>query len=316
MASLATSGIHHVTAIAGDPGRNVAFYTEVLGLRLIKRTINFDMPHTWHLYYADEAGNPGTVLTFFPWPFAARGKVGAGETSVIGLSVPPGALDYWEERLGQAGIPAGDRREIFGNPTLRLADPDGMGIGLVETDEAPASFAWSDGGVPEEYTIRGVFGVLLNVGDPQRSGAFLAEGLGYQLVGDEGGRLRYAAPGEAIGRYVDIVRASEAGPGFQGAGSVHHIAFRTSNDEEQGAWRRHLAEIGRPATPVQDRQYFHSIYFREPGGVLYEIATDGPGFTIDEPLETLGSELRLPPWYEPRRSEIEAALPPLGTPEG
>lgn len=298
-------GLHHVTAVASDPQRNLDFYTLVLGLRFVKRTVNFDDPGTYHFYFGDDSGSPGTILTFFPWPHAQRGKLGAGETLATALSIPPGSLPYWRERLQSRGVVTSERTN-FGAVHLRFEDPDGMLLELVEHAEtAPAKHPrYSD--VPAEHAVQGFFGVTLLELSLMRTQAFLGE-MGYRKVSEEGDRSRYAPEGNALGRFLDIVVDPAAHPGRLGAGSVHHIAFRAADDSAQESWQQNLGRmVG--VTPVQDRTYFHSIYFHEPGGVLFEIATDNPGFAIDEPAESLGERLCIPPWFEPQRAQIEARV--------
>jgi glyoxalase family protein len=310
---LTTLGIHHVTAIAGDPQRNLDFYTGTLGQRFVKRTVNFDVPETYHFYFGDEIGDPGTVLTFFPWPHLGPGRRGAGETTALSYNVPAGALGYWRERLATIGVEVSEF-ERFGESGIAFSDPDGITVELLEAD-ADDRYAWAGGPIPLAAALRGFHSVTLMVRDVQSSADFLTGLFGYRRIGQEGARVRYAADGAAPGRIVDFVAAAEdVGRGREGTGIIHHVAFRTANDVEQLRWRMQVAEVGRPVTPVQDRQYFNSIYFREPGGVLFEIATDGPGFAIDESVTQLGSSLKLPPQYEPMRADLERNLPPLSVP--
>lgn len=318
------AGIHHITAMAGDPRANVAFYTRVLGQRLVKRTVNFDDPGTHHLYYGDAVGTPGTILTFFPWPGARRGVRGNGEAVAVAYAVAPGALEFWQARLAQAGAAAGPLGERFGARVLPLLDPDGMAVELIESDAAPVAH-WAEGPVEAGAALRGFHGVTLQVADAGASGALLEESFGYTQVGSEGNRTRYVAGGAggagsaggaggAPGRTVDLLVPPGAAPPVRsrlGAGSIHHVALRVAGDAEQAERRAALLRAGFSLTPVQDRQYFRSVYFREPGGVLYELATDGPGFDRDEAVAELGGALKLPPWLEPRRAAIEAALPEL-----
>ena len=305
-------GLHHVTAIASDPQRNLDFYTEALGLRFVKRTINFDDPGTYHFYFGDDAGSPGTILTFFPWPHARRGHAGAGEVTQTAFSVPQGSLDFWEQRLRDKGILVERTGARFNGAeeVLTLADPDGMKIELVAHAEAPAITPSRYADVPAQYALRGFFGVTLLKRDLDRTAATLKM-LGFEPVATDGSRTRFVSPaGTSLGNHIDVVVDPKAGYGHPGAGSVHHIAYRAKDDTAQLAW---LDEIGKhlQVTPVQDRTYFHSIYFREPGGVLFELATDPPGFGLDEPAETLGEALRIPSWFEPHRASIEARLLPI-----
>ncbi len=303
-------GLHHVTAIASDPQRNLDFYTEVLGLRFVKRTVNFDDPGTYHFYFGDDAGSPGTILTFFPWPGATRGLAGAGEVTHTAFSVPLAAIPYWEQRLTEKGVLVEHTGKRFDEDVLTLADPDGMKLEIVgHTDAGDVKLPrYAD--VPVEHAIRGFFGVTMLHRDAKATAETLGW-MGFAKVAEEGNRIRFAAPnGAALGNHIDVVVDANAGYGRNGAGSVHHIAFRTPNDETQLEWRAEIAKhLG--VTTVQDRDYFHSIYFREPGGVLFEMATDTPGFAIDEPVETLGEALRIPAWLEPQRARIEQRLAPL-----
>lgn len=292
-----TKGIHHVTSVAGSAQGNVDFYADRMRLRLVKRTVNFDDPGTWHLYYGDRTGSPGTLITFFPWQGIPAGRPGAGEVAVTAYALPRPALERWTVELGLDADPV----ERFGEPVVALRDTDGSRIELVGVEG-------------EGDEIRGFHGVTLSVARPDPTARLLTDLLGYETVGEEEGRLRLAADGDGMARFVDIVTATGPGAARLGAGSVHHVAFRTRDDEEQAAFREELLRSGLDVTPVRDRQYFRSIYFREPGGVLFEIATDPPGMLIDESVETLGSELRLPPWYEAARDRIEAALPPISAP--
>jgi glyoxalase family protein len=302
-------GLHHVTAIASDAQRNLDFYTQILGLRFVKRTVNFDDPGTYHLYFGDDAGAPGTILTFFPWPRASRGVAGAGEVAQTAFSVPLASLEYWENRLREHSVPAEQTGKRFEEQVLAFPDPDGMKLEIVaHADAAPANAPrYAD--VPSEHAIRGFHSVTLLEREAEASGNLLNI-LGFHKTAEEGNRQRYSAEGSALGNHIDLVIDPKAAYGRSGAGSVHHIAFRAADDAAQLAWRE---EIGKyvDVTPVMDRTYFHSIYFREPGGVLFELATDPPGFALDEPIETLGEELRIPAWLEPRRAAIEQRLTPL-----
>ena len=302
-------GLHHVTAIASDPQRNLDFYTEVLGLRFVKRTVNFDDPGTYHFYFGDDAGSPGTILTFFPWPHASRGLAGAGETTHTAFSVPLTSIPYWESRLQSLGILVEHTGRRFDEDVLTLVDPDGMKLEIVGHVDTPSAHTPRFANVPPEHSIRGFFGVTLS----ERSLAATAKILnlmGFSQVAEAGNRHRFSAPGAALGNHIDLVVDPQASYGRSGAGSVHHIAFRAADDQSQREWR---AEIARhlDVTEVLDRDYFHSVYFREPGGVLFELATDTPGFATDEPVESLGEALRLPGWLEPQRARIEGRLAPI-----
>jgi glyoxalase family protein len=303
-------GLHHVTAIASDPQRNLDFYTEVLGLRFVKRTINFDDPGTYHFYFGDEAGSPGTILTFFPWPHATRGSLGVGETSATAFSVPHQSLEFWEKRLLGAGVPVERTGERFQEEVLSFADPDGMRLEIVGHADAGEANAPRTSDVPPEHAIRGFFGVTLCEGGYEKTVAVLGT-MGFHKIGEHGTRFRFAAEGSALGNHIDVLVQPQLTYGRMGAGSVHHIAFRAADDAAQLAWREVLVASSLDVTPVLDRTYFHSIYFREPGGVLFELATDPPGFSLDEPIESLGEALKLPPWLERQRSHVERALPPI-----
>ena len=325
-------GIHHVTAIASDPQRTLDFYTEVLGLRLVKRTVNFDDPGTYHLYFGDDLGSPGTILTFFPWPRAARGRTGVGQVTVTSFSVPEHSFGYWEQRLRSARASVTHSEKRFGEEVLTFADPDGLrlemlgrggsngspprrrrGLTVADTSAATPLPVFSQRGepvVPVEHAIRGFYGVTLSEQGFETTAEVLRT-MGFRAVGEQGNRFRFeVGEGDAATR-VDVLCMAEARHGWVSAGTVHHVAWRVADDESQRAWRKRLAEEHLNVTPVIDRCYFHSVYFREPGGVLFELATDPPGFTIDEPAETLGESLKLPPWLEPSRKEIEHALPPI-----
>lgn len=308
------AGIHHVTALAGDPQTNVDFYAGVLGLRLVKRTVNFDDPGTYHLYYGDESGRPGTILTFFPWPLARRGSRGTGQATVTAFSVPEGSLGWWAERLSAQGVVTDDPAERFDEEVLTLLDPDGLKLELVAHASAASVAPWGHGPVPERYALRGFHGVTLSEAELGPTAALLSEGMGLAPAGEAGPRYRFAAAGGGAGSRVDVVESPGTPRGLIAAGTVHHVAWRVPDDAAQEAWRRTLSARGLGVTPVLDRQYFHSIYFREPGGVLFEMATDPPGFTLDEPIEHLGEALRLPPWLEPQRRRIEGSLPALTPP--
>jgi glyoxalase family protein len=307
------NGIHHVTAIAGPAARNLAFYTRILGLRLVKKTVNFDDPGTYHLYYGDEQGQPGTVLTFFPWEHAAPGRLGVGQTQETMFKVPAGAIGWWRDRLAGQGIAHGGVIQRFGEPVLALQDPDGTKLALVGVPGAEAEPAWSDGTIPVEHAIRGFHGVGLLQADAAPTGAILTDVLGLTETAREGAVVRYAATGAALGGIVDIEVTDSFLPGRMGGGSVHHVAFRAADDAEQARMVERLAQAHAiQATEQKDRNYFRSVYFREPGGILFEIATDEPGFATDEPVATLGRALKLPRFLERHRGEIEAALPALG----
>jgi glyoxalase family protein len=306
------TGIHHVTAIATDPRRNLEFYTEALGLRLVKQTVNFDDPGTYHLYFGDELGRPGTILTFFPWPLARRGERGAGQATTTALSVPEGSLGWWRRRLERFGAPVEEPRRRFEEEALRFLDPDGLQLELVAEAAEGESGAWLGGPIAAERAVRGVHSVALTVADATATAELLTAGLGLRAAGEAAGRLRFSAEGPSpVGKHVDLLPRPDVAPGRVAAGSVHHVAWRVAGDRQQEEWRQRLGSRGLGVTPVQERNYFRSIYFREPGGVLFEIATDGPGFATDERPSELGTELKLPRWLEPQRDRIAAALPEL-----
>ena len=308
------SGIHHVTAIASDPQRNLDFYTNVLGLRLVKLTVNFDDPGTYHFYFGDEAGRPGTILTFFLWPDARRGRHGNGQVGVTAFSIPVGSIGYWQERLIAHGVTASEPKTRFDDEVLSFVDPDGMRLELVAHLRGEAHSPWNAGSVSATHAIRGFHGAALWVREAEPTIELLVDAFGFKLVREAGERYRFKAESDQMGAFVDVVIQPNEPYGRMGAGAVHHVAWRIANDDEQLIWRQKLLTLGYNVTPVMDRQYFHSIYFREPGRALFEIATDPPGFTWDEPVEGLGSGLKLPPWLEPRRAEIERILPAIRLP--
>jgi glyoxalase family protein len=310
-------GLHHMTAICGDAQRNVDFYVGVLGLRLVKKTVNFDDPGTYHLYYGDGQGNPGTLLTFFAWPGANRGRHGLGQVTATALTIPTASLDYWRTRLAEHNVTVGETSTRFGRQVLPFEDPDGLELELVTRDEAATGTVelWADSTVPAEYAIRRLDGVTLTLAQREPTEAMLLS-LGFTPVGEDAGRVRYTAATGESSTIADLVVDSSAPRANLGVGVVHHVAWRTPTDETELAWRKHLLEQGRSVSPVMDRDYFHSIYFTEPGGVLFEIATDPPGFTVDEPLESLGTNLCLPGALEGSRSLLLQALPALHLPMG
>jgi glyoxalase family protein len=305
-------GLHHVTAICGDPRVNLDFYSRLLSLRLVKRTVNFDDPTTWHLYYGNETGAPGTAMTFFPFAGMPAGRIGTGLVAETAFAVPKGALALWRERFAQRGIRLRTEDPRFGDARLAFADPDGLPLALVEREEAGALPAWIGGEVPSDAAIRGFDGVTLWTGDSARSLGMFMDILGYRPVASEGAWTRLAVPGAALGGYVDLLTSAGLLAGRMGTGSIHHIAFRAKSDSDQSQAADALARAyGIAATEQRDRCYFRSVYFREPTGVICEIATDDPGFTLDEPKERLGTSLKLPPWLEDRRNVIAASLLPL-----
>jgi len=283
----------------------------VLGLRLVKQTVNFDDPGTYHLYYGDEIGQPGSILTFFPWPMAHRGVGGVGQAIVTAYAVPPGSLEYWRQRLTARGVRLIDVEKRFDERAMALADPDGLRLELVERASVASFTPWTGGPVPVTHALRGLHSVTLAERSGEATAALLTGVLGFRAVADGGGRSRFAAGDEQSGSYVDILHLPDAAAGRVAAGSVHHVAWRVPDGAAQQALRSTLMAAGVGVTPVLDRQYFQSIYFREPGGVLFEIATEPPGFTLDEEASALGRTLKLPPWLEPDRDRIEAVLPRL-----
>lgn len=304
-----TAGIHHITAFARNPQENVDFYSGVLGLRLIKKTINFDNPHTYHLYFGDHAGTPGTIITFFPYPHARQGRVGGGQVGVTTFVIPQGAMAYWEERLALLGVNA-TNAERFGETYLQFDDPDGLRLELVERGEGAEATAEA-GGIPAANAIKGFGGAVLYSVDHEATMRTLEQVLGFVHIGEDGNYARFQSTAE-LGNRVDVpLRDMEWGA--SGAGTVHHIAWRARDDQDHEQWRSTAIEHGFKATPILDRNYFKALYFRENGGILFEIATDPPGFARDEEPEKLGEKLMLPEWYEGQRAEIEANLLPVTT---
>jgi glyoxalase family protein len=306
-------GIHHVTAICGDPQENLDFYTGVVGLRLVKRSINQDAPDTYHLFYADAAGHPGTDLTFFPWPQMPPGRRGIGLTVEVGFAVPAGSLGFWAERLGSLGVETDGPGERFGESVLPFRDPHGLALCLTEVSE-PREFApWQQSPVPERHQIRGFHAVRLWERNLAPTARILGEALGFAPAGEEAGWHRFGVDGGGSGRWIEVRELPAERRGSWGTGAVHHVAFRVADEEEQLGVRQQALAAGSQPTPVIDRFWFRSVYFKEPGGALFELATDGPGFAVDEDPAHLGERLILPPWYEPQRRQIEAVLPPLRT---
>ena len=305
------TGIHHITCIAGDPQENVEFYTSVLGMRLVKKSVNQDVPDTYHLFYADGEAHPGADLTFFPWPKMAPVQKGVGLAVEISLAIPAGSLEYWADRLATHAVAVGEREVRHGERALRLTDPHGLELALVETKDQREFGPWTRSPVPAEHQIRGLHAVRLWERDLAHTAGFLVETLGFRLIGEEGGWHRYGIGDGGSGRHLDIRAMPKESRGAWGTGGVHHVAWRVPDDATELAVRERVAAAHRRPTEVIDRFWFKSVYFLEPGGVLFEIATDGPGFTVDEDLATLGEQLVLPPWLEPHRQEIESVLPVL-----
>lgn len=313
--TLVSSGIHHVTAIASDPQRNLDFYAGVLGLRLVKRTVNFDDPTTYHFYFGDGEGTPGSILTFFPWPGSRRGRQGAGQVGVTSFAILPSAVGFWIERFIRYHVEFEHPKSRFDDErVISFRDNDGLLVELVAHPGADAGVGWKTPSVPLEHSIRGIHAVTLWQESCDLTGKLLVDSMGFEPVREQASIFRYAAKGRGPGSIVDLRCVPGLWPGVMGAGTVHHVAFRAPDDASQLALRNELVDKGFNVTAQMDRDYFHSIYFREPGDVLFEIATDPPGFTLDEPLEHLGESLKLPGWLESRRFEIEALLPTVRLP--
>ncbi len=303
-------GIHHITAIATDPQQNLDFYTRVLGLRFVKRTVNFDDPSAYHFYFGDRIGQPGTAITFFPWPDARRGTRGVGQVVATSFAIPTTSIDYWKLRLREHQILCEEVAVRFGDSVVRLADPDGLLLELIASAQLDNVDLGYDSEVSREFAIHGFHVPTLEVRHAKKTERLL-EILGFELIGEENSRRRFSVNQRSTSGSVDLVERPDGQFGVNSAGTVHHIAFRCANENEQLHWRNQLVDLGLHVTPVIDRQYFHSIYFREPGGTLFEIATDGPGFTADEPVEHLGENLKLPPQYEAHREAIAQSLPKI-----
>ncbi|MFJ5761884.1 ring-cleaving dioxygenase [Neobacillus sp. NPDC093182] len=302
-----TMGIHHITAIVGQPQENVDFYAGVLGLRLVKQTVNFDDPNTYHLYFGNEGGKPGTIITFFPWAGARPGLIGDGQVGVTSYVVPKGAMEFWKKRLEKFNVPF-TIMERFGEQYLEFDDSHGLHLEIVEREDGAIN-TWTFGEVTPEVAIKGFGGATLLSAQPDKTAELLKKVMGLELVGKEGDFARYRSSAE-IGNIIDL-KLAPIGRGQMGVGTVHHIAWRAIDDEDQLDWQKYVASKGYGVTPVQDRNYFNAIYFREHGEILFEIATDPPGFAHDESYETMGEKLMLPSQYEPHREQIERALLPF-----
>ncbi|ALX49105.1 ring-cleaving dioxygenase [Lentibacillus amyloliquefaciens] len=302
-----TSGIHHITAIVNDPQVNVDFYTCVLGLRLVKKTVNFDRPEVYHLYFGNESGEPGTIITFFPWPKLPKGRVGTRQVGTTGYAVPKGALDFWKNRLRDHGV-SYSLHIRFNETYITFEDPDGLKVELVEREEGSEN-SWKTNNIPTQYAIKGFGGAVLNSAQPNQTADILENMLGMEFVSREEDYLRFKTDAP-LGNRIDI-KLSPSVRGLAGAGTVHHIAWRAKDHDEQNKWRKLLKEKGYKPTEIKERNYFKSIYFSDPGGILFEIATDHPGFAVDEAPEELGEKLMLPSWLEPKREQFEATLPPI-----
>lgn len=306
-------GIHHVTCITGDVQKNVDFYVTVLGLRFVKKSINQDLPDTYHLYFADYVGSPGTAMTFFGWPTWPARRAGTGQVTTVSFAVPERSLDYWSKRLASLNQDA-TRGKRFGADVLTLHDADGIEIELVGEARDDGCVRWEDGPVPVEHAIRGFHSVTMTVAEASKTFELLTGTMHFLESARDGNRTRLETGRGGPDALVDVVEAPAAGEGQESIGTVHHVAWRARDDAEQVAWRDSLLDAGRNVTPVIDRWYFKSIYYREPGGVLFEIATDGPGFTVDEKPEDLGSSLSLPPWFQVRRERLDETLTPIVVP--
>ncbi|PGA21189.1 ring-cleaving dioxygenase [Priestia aryabhattai] len=302
-----TAGIHHITAIVGHPQENVDFYAGVLGLRFVKQTVNFDDPGTYHLYFGNEGGKPGTIITFFPWANARQGKIGDGQVGVTSYVVPKGAMSFWEKRLAKFGVPA-TKMERFGEQYLEFDDPHGLHIEIVEREEGEKN-TWQTGEINSDVAIKGFGGATLLSVRPDETAQLLENVMGLQKVGQEGDFIRFQSSAD-IGNVIDL-KLTTIGRGQMGVGTVHHIAWRAKDDEDQLEWQKYVADSGYGVTAVRDRNYFNAIYFKEHGEILFEIATDPPGFAHDESLETMGEKLMLPEQYETHRDQIERALIPF-----
>ena len=302
-------GIHHITAFASDPQANVDFYHGILGQRLIKTTVNFDDPGTYHFYFGDYTGSPGSIMTFFPWPNARRGVIGNGQVGVTAYTISPNSIGYWLDRLKRFGVKTEAAQTRFGEEVIPFQDPDGLLLELVAIENQPDYTHWEDGAIPPEHALKGFHSAALYISKPELTSKVMTGLFGYALAGAEGNRLRFQSASDHMGAVLDLLVRPDAVQGRMGAGTVHHIAFRNQDDGEQLLYREKIAGAGHSITPVRDRQYFHSIYFREPNGVLFELATDPPGFTLDEDIPELGTGLRLPPWLEEQRAVIQNILP-------
>jgi glyoxalase family protein len=307
-------GIHHVTAIAGDAQENLNFYAGVMGMRLVKKSVNQDAPDTYHLFYADGVGNPGTDLTFFPWPATPPARLGIGYTVEVPFAVPAGALDYWQKRLAKNNVESGKIETRFGEKVLPFKDPHGLQLALVETNDERQFVAWNESAVPPEYQLRGMHAVRLWERDRKPTEILLTQVMGFKPIGVENGWHRYGVEGGASGKIVELKELPNERRGQWGTGGVHHVALRMNDSAEEMTLRDAIAQTGLWPSEQIDRFWFKSVYFKEPGGALFELATDGPGFARDEKLAHLGEQLILPPWLEPQRAAIEAVLPRLEMP--
>jgi glyoxalase family protein len=306
-------GIHHVTSITADVQKCVDFYVSVLGLRFIKKSINQDMPDTYHIYFGDYVGTPGTAMTFFGWPDWPKRRAGSGQVTTVSFSVPPDSLEFWNSRLRKLGVKASSTSR-FGTDAIVLTDPDGIEVELVAQSSRQRWVPWPESPVDEQHAIRGFHSVTMTVAEAAATFDLLVKTMGFRKAGQEGHRTRFETGEGGPHAILDVIESPEGPEGEESIGTVHHVAWRATDAAHQSEWREVLIKVGRNVTPVIDRYYFKSIYFREPGGVLFEIATDGPGFTIDETAESLGSSLSLPPWFNVRRDRLDATLPPIVVP--
>lgn len=304
-------GLHHITAVAKDPQANIDFFHHVLGQRLIKTTVNFDDPTTYHFYYGDRTGSPGTILTFFPWKHVKQGQTGNGEAATVAYAIRPDSLGFWEAHLAQQDVVTKRANSRFGAEVVQFQAPAGTPIELITTNQPAPIQPWLAGPIPSPHILLGFHSTTLWLDEIEATGRLLTDQLGYTFVGQENNRHRYKAASDNIGVYIDLLHRPGRAQSQFGAGSIHHIAFRTTNDSEQAHYLTQLRHAGYNVSPVRDRQYFHSIYFPSPGRVLFEIATDAPGFLYDEPETQLGTTLKLPDWFEPHRPRIEQALPSI-----
>lgn len=304
------SGLHHITAIAGNAQRNFDFYTKVLGQRLVKKTVNFDDPGTYHFYFGNEQGTPGTILTFFPWEGIGQGRTGTGMATEITYTVPAGSIAFWKERFKQFNVPFEETIERLGEQYLRFTDPDGLQLSFAETT-TDTRLPWLTADINKDTAAKGFHSTTLTLKEIEPTAKILTDIFGYSLQSQEANRYRFITDAADTANIIDLLATPDGTRGHNAAGTNHHVAFRVADEKIQLEFREKILAAGHQITPKIDRDYFFSLYFREPGGVLFEIATDNPGFTVDEPLATLGSSLRLPKQYEPARQDIEKVLPVL-----
>jgi glyoxalase family protein len=304
-------GIHHITAIAGNAKRNVKFYTDTLGLHLVKKTVNFDDPNTYHLYYGDKTGSPGTILTFFPWEGITAGRRGARQATEIGYSIPQGSLDFWLKRMDDHNVIHNKVAEKFGEQYLTVLDPDGLKLELTVAKDEDKRLPWETNEIKAVNAVKGFHNITITTNKIEPTAKILTEVLGYKLLEQHVNRYRFITDAVENANIVDLVEVAGEIAGHVAGGSVHHVAFRVSNEKTLMEYRDKIAALGLHITDKIDRNYFYSLYFREPGGVLFEIATNNPGFAVDEPADELGTHLMLPPQYESRRADIEQQLPQL-----